>query len=104
MTASLAATLALKPDPGVEPLRPASSIFQRSRLSPASLIGVTSAHAGLLGLLLLAPDMAEPITPPRPLMVSLIEPKVEEPQPQPKPVVKPLPTPVLAGGRVETLR
>ncbi|WP_082708898.1 energy transducer TonB [Thiobacillus denitrificans] len=105
MTASLSATFALKPDPAVEPSRPASSMFARARISPASLIGVTFAHAGLLGLLLLAPDTPEPITPPRPLMVSLIETQVEEPQPQPKPepkpqppkpVVKPLPTPVLA--------
>jgi protein TonB len=75
------------------------------RLSPASLAAVTFAHAGLLGLLVLAPATPEPITPPRPLMVSLIEPQVEAPQPHPrpkpkpqppKPVAKPLPTPVLA--------
>lgn len=105
MTASLSATFALKPDPGVEPSRPASSMFRRARISPAALIGVTFAHAGLLGLLLLAPNTPEPITPPRPLMVSLIETQVEAPQPQakpepkpqpPKPVAKPLPTPVLA--------
>lgn len=91
MTASLSATLALKPDPGVEPSRPASSMFQHSRISPAALVGVTFAHAALLGLLLLAPDTPEPITPPRPLMVSLIEPKAEELQPQPKPEPKPQP-------------
>ncbi len=111
MTASLSATFALKPDPGVEPSRPASSMFARARISPASLIGVTFAHAGLLGLLLLAPDTPEPITPPRPLMVSLIEPRVEAPQPQlkpeprpqpPKPVAKPLPTPVLAAKSTPT--
>jgi len=105
MTASLSATFALKPDPGVEPSRPASSMFRRARISPAALIGVAFAHAGLLGLLLLAPDTPEPITPPRPLMVSLIEPQIEAPRPQakpepkpqpPKPVAKPLPTPVLA--------
>ncbi|MDP1534386.1 MAG: energy transducer TonB [Rubrivivax sp.] len=75
-----------------------------SRLSPASLAAVTLAHAGLLGLLL-AHAAPEPITPPRPLMVSLLTPTVETPQPQPKPepkpqppkpVTKPLPTPVLA--------
>ena len=73
------------------------------RLSPASLAAVTFGHAGLLGLLAMAPATPEPVTPPRPLMVSLIEPRVEAPQPQPKPrpqppkpVAKPLPTPVLA--------
>lgn len=107
MAASLFAPLALKPDSGVEPLRPTSSVFARARISPASLIGVTLAHAGLLGLLMLAPATPEPITPPRPLMVSLIEPRIEAPQPQPKPrpqppkpvaepVDKPRPTPVLA--------
>ena len=100
MTASLTAALALRPDPGLASTRAASS-FARARTSPASLIGVTFAHAGLLGLLLLAPDTPEPITPPRPLMVSLIEPRLEAPQPQPKPqppkpVARPLPTPVLA--------
>ncbi len=107
MTALLFAPLSWKSDSGVETLRPASSMCARARISPASLIGVTLAHAGLLGLLVLAPDTPEPVTPPRPLMVSLIEPRVEAPQPQPKPrpqrpkpvarpVVKPLPTPVLA--------
>ena len=109
MTASLSATFALKPDPGVEPSRPASSTFPRARISPTPLIGVTLAHAGLLGLLLFAPDATEPVTPPRPLMVSLIVPDTEEPRPQlkpeprprpPKPVVKPLPPPpVLAAQR-----
>lgn len=75
------------------------------RLSPVRLGAVALAHAGLLGLLGLAPDTPEPITPPRSLMVSLIEPVVEVQQPQPKsepkpqppkPVVRPLPTPVLA--------
>jgi periplasmic protein TonB len=75
------------------------------RLPPGVLVAVTLAHAGLLAALLLAPRAAEPITPPRPLMVSLIEPRIEasEPQPKPepkprppKPVAKPLPTPVLA--------
>ena len=109
MTASLSATFALNPDPGVEPSRSASSTFQRARISPTPLIGVTLAHAGLLGLLLFAPDATEPVTPPRPLMVSLIVPDTEKPRPQlkpeprpqpPKPVVKPLPPPpVLAAQR-----
>jgi protein TonB len=104
MTASLTAALALKPDLGLESPRLASPMFARARISPASLIGVTFAHAGLLGLLLLAPATPEPITPPRPLMVSLIEPQIEtpqlepkpEPRPQPPKQAKPLPTPVLA--------
>ncbi|OZA31642.1 MAG: hypothetical protein B7X82_15530 [Hydrogenophilales bacterium 17-64-65] len=109
MTASLSATFAMKPDLRVGPSRPASSMFQHSRISPAALVGVAFAHAALLGLLLLAPDTTEPITPPRPLMVSLIEPEVEEPQPQPKrqpklqppkPVVKPLPPPPILEGTV----
>jgi protein TonB len=102
MTASLTAALALKPDLGPESPRLASS-FARARISPAALMGVTFAHAGLLGLLLLAPATPEPITPPRPLMVSLTEPQIEAPQPEPKPrpqppkpEAKPLPTPVLA--------
>ena len=83
-------------------------MFQHSRISPAALVGVAFAHAALLGLLLLAPDTTEPITPPRPLMVSLIEPEVEEPQPQPKrqpklqppkPVVKPLPPPPILAAK-----
>ncbi len=74
------------------------------RLSPASLAAVTFAHAGLLGLLVYAPATPEPVTPPRPLMVSLIEPRLEAPQPHPRPesqpqpprpVAKSLPTPVL---------
>lgn len=101
MPPPLAATFAFKPDIGVEPSRPASSMFQHSRISPAALIGVTFAHAGLLSLLLLAPATPEPVTPPRPLMATLIDPKIEEPQPEPKPQppkpeAKPLPTPVLA--------
>lgn len=103
MAASLFAPLALKPDSGLQPLRPTSSVFARASISPASLIGVTLAHAGLLGLLVLAPATPDTITPPRPLMVSL--PSVEAPQPHPKPepkaqppkpVAKPRPTPVLA--------
>jgi protein TonB len=79
--------------------------LDRPPTSRTAVAGVTLAHAGLLGLLLLAPATPESITPPRPLMVSLIEPQVEAPQPQPKPepkpqppkpVAKPLPAPVLA--------
>ena len=76
--------------------------LDRPRISRTAVAGVTLAHAGLLGLLLLAPDAPEPVTPPQTLTVSLIKPKAEEPQPRPKPeprlqppkpVVKPLPPP-----------
>jgi protein TonB len=71
------------------------------RLSPGQLVGVVLVHAGLLGVLLnTQPRLAEPVIPPRPLMVSLIEPATEVPQPKPepkpqppKPVIKPLPPP-----------
>lgn len=108
MTASLSATLDPQSDPKVEPSRPASAAFQQARISPAALVGVAFAHAALLGLLLLAPDTTEPITPPSPLIVSLIQPEVEEPQPQPKrqpklqppkPVVKPLPPPPILAAK-----
>ena len=78
--------------PGMQPDDP--------RLSPGLLAGVALAHAGLLAALLYAPRTAEPISLPRPLMVSLIEPAIEAPQPQPRPqpprpVVKPLPPPLV---------
>jgi len=72
------------------------------RLSPGQLAAVALAHAGLLAVLLNAPDALEPVTPPRTLTVSLIEDEQTEPQPEPRPtppqaVVKPLsPPPVLA--------
>jgi protein TonB len=102
MTATLSATSALITDFGEKPPRQTSSMLPRSRISPAALAGVTLAHIGLLAMLFLAPEPPEPITPPRPLTVSLIEPEVTEPEPQPqpepkpvppKPVVKPLPPP-----------
>lgn len=88
-------------------------MFGRARISPASLMGVTLAHAGLLGMVLLAPATPEPIALPRPLMVSLIEPRIEAPQPQsqpqlqpkpqpPKPAAKPQQTPVLAAQPMPT--
>lgn len=73
---------------------PGIVMFQRSRISPASLIGVAFAHAGLLlWVALAAPKTVMSITPTRPLTVSLIK-------PQPKPVAKPetkrpVPKPVL---------
>jgi protein TonB len=62
------------------------------RLSPGQLTVVVLVHAGLLGGLLNAqPRLAEPVVPPRPLMVSLIAPEIEAPQPKPKPEPKPRP-------------
>lgn len=72
------------------------------RLSPGQLAAVALAHAGLLAMLLNAPDALEAVTPPHALTVSLIEDEQAEPQPEPRPtpsqaVVKPLsPPPVLA--------
>lgn len=84
---------------------PTVSAFEDSpRLSPVSLATVVSVHVALLAWLVLAPDVSESITPPRPLTVSLIPPEVPEPQPElrpepkpepppPQPVAKPLPPP-----------
>ncbi|OJY55841.1 MAG: energy transducer TonB [Thiobacillus sp. 0-1251] len=62
-----------------------------ARLSRASLAGVVLAHAGLLAALLFVAHTPEPITPPLPITVSLIEPEVKEPDPQPKPEPRPQP-------------
>lgn len=95
MNPSLAAALAQQPDPRAERSHPAASAFRQTRISPAALIGVTLAHAGLLGLLVFMPEAPEPLTPPRPLMVSLVQPKVETPPPEPRPPQpKPKPEPV----------
>lgn len=97
MTASL--SLPLSNSPLAAAAGPAA---YAPRLSRTALAGVVAAHAALLGLFLLTPDTPVPITPPRPLTVSLIVPEVQEPEPQPepepvpvppKPVVKPLPPP-----------
>jgi protein TonB len=62
------------------------------RLSPGLMTVVVLVHAGLLGGLLNAqPRLAEPVVPPRPLMMSLIAPEIEAPQPQPQPEPKPRP-------------
>jgi protein TonB len=79
-------------------MTPSLSAFQPGspRLSSAQLAGVVLVHGGLLAVLLSSPDVIKPITPPHPLMVSLIEPEIEAPRPEPKPqpalpVIKPLP-------------
>ncbi|OGU23511.1 MAG: energy transducer TonB [Hydrogenophilales bacterium RIFOXYD1_FULL_62_11] len=65
-------------------------------MSRASLASVALVHAAVLAALLFtATAVPKPVTPSRPLTVSLIVPEIETPQP--KPVVKPLtPPPVLA--------
>lgn len=100
----------MKPEPtGSAPARPqaaaraaASALPYSPRLSPGVLAAAAGLHALALGLLALKPDAPEPITPPRPLTVSLIPPDAPEPEPTPepkpkppppKPVVKPLPPP-----------
>ncbi|MFN3751871.1 MAG: TonB family protein [Thiobacillus sp.] len=112
MTVSLANAIA--PDPA-RPAAPALHAWPTRRrvcLSRASLAGVLGAHAALLAWLVFAPAPSVPITPPRPLTVSLIVPETrraeppppkpestpEPPKPEstpapPQPVVKPLPTP-----------
>ena len=102
MNASLAPAPAVQPDPGVERSRPALAAFQQTRVSPAALIGVALAHAGLLGLMVLMPKAPQPLTAPRPLMVSLVQPPIEKPQPKiqpqprpPKPAVKPVAKPLI---------
>lgn len=86
----------------------ATQQIQLTRHSPGLLAAVMACHAAALGVLLATPDKAEPIVPPRPLSVSLIElreeavkpePKHEPPKPlppkplPPKPVVMPIPAP-----------
>lgn len=60
------------------------------RLSPLALACVLAGHAALIGWLAFAPDSPEPVTPPKPLMVSLIAPEPEAPKPPP-PKVEPRP-------------
>lgn len=88
-----------------EPPLAANPALPVPRISRATLAAVALAHAGLLAALLHATETSAPVAPPRPLKVSLIEPKPEvrqsEPKPQPpKPAIKPLPpSPVLAAQR-----
>ncbi len=65
--------------------------LNQPRTSRTTVAVVTLAHAGLLGLLLYAPDSPAPVTPPRTLMVNLIEFAVEQPEAQPKPEPRPAP-------------
>lgn len=64
--------------------------WQLPRVSRTTLAAVVLAHAGLLAALLIASDTPAPVTPPRPLTVSLIVPETQPPTPAlPKP--QPLP-------------
>lgn len=97
MTPSLIAPSAVKADLPVI-ARPATAALPYStQLSRGSLAGVVLAHAGLLVALLFVARTPEPVIPPHPITVSLIEPEAIEPDPQPKPKpqprVKPLPPP-----------
>lgn len=99
MTASLTAPFAVKADLPDAVRFATAALPYSARLSRASLAGVALAHASLLAALLFVARTPEPVTPPRPITVSLIEPEVKEqpkpePRPQPpKPLVKPLPPP-----------
>lgn len=91
MTPSLIAPSAVKADLPVI-ARPATAALPYStQLSRGSLAGVVLAHAGLLVALLFVARTPEPIIPPHPITVSLIEPEAIEPDPQPKPKPKPQP-------------
>lgn len=69
--------------------------------SPGVLVAVVLAHAVLLALLLTRPRAPQPLTPPVPLSVRLIQAAVEQPAPAPaspqppQPVLKQTPPPVL---------
>ncbi len=93
MTATLTASPEFKNDHDTAAARGARSTFQRTRISPALLLTVSLGHAGLLGLLLFASDSPEPVTPPRPLTISLISPEAAKPQPTPQPKPQPQPRP-----------
>lgn len=79
----------------------ATTLMDSPRLSRTSLAGVALAHAAVLAALLLStPSVPKPVTPPRPITVSLVEQPTVTPDPQPepepvppKPQVKPLPPP-----------
>lgn len=89
MTATLTVSPVFKKDHDTATARSTRSTFQRTHISPVSLLTVSLAHAGLLGLLLFTTDTPRPITPPRPLTISLISPEVEKPQPAPQPKPRP---------------
>lgn len=91
MTPSLTASMHVSPRAPVPVRAYALTSIYAPRLSPTSLAAVAGVHAFVLALLFIAPAVPEPVTPPRPLTVSLIEPEVVDPEPQPKPEPKPVP-------------
>lgn len=106
MTPSLTAPAARNDGTPNTALTTAASLPYTPHLSRLALAGVVLVHAGFLAVLLLAvADKAKTITPPRPLMVSLIEDEQPEPEPEvrptpPQPVVKPqTPPPILVAKR-----
>ncbi len=114
MTAALTASFVLPPDRPAQALFATEALPYFARLSRASLICVVLAHVGVLTMLLVVNRASDPITPPRPIIVSLIEPEIEQPKPQikpeprptpPKPVTKLLPPPpVLIAEPLPTLQ
>lgn len=103
MTSSLSARSILENSSPTPADLCAATLPYSPRLTRASLAGVALAHAAVLAALLLtATAVPKPVTPPRPLTVSLIVPEIETPQVKPatapaRVVVKPLtPPPVLA--------
>ena len=60
------------------------------RLSPGVLAGVMLIHAGILAMILTRPSATQPVTPPAPLFVRLIEAAAVQPEPTPVPV-RPMP-------------
>lgn len=100
MTPSLTAPSAVKADLPAIARRVTAALPYPARLSRGSLTGVVLALAGLLAALSTVARTPEPVIPPHPITVSLIEPEVTAPDPQPeprpqppKPRVKPLPAP-----------
>ncbi|WP_296640209.1 energy transducer TonB [Thiobacillus sp. 65-1402] len=97
----MTATPAWKTVTATEPQLALVPLLRMPHTSRATLAVVALAHAGLLTALLNAPETPKPINsinPPRPLMVSLIEPEVPQVKPEPKaqppkPAIKPLPPP-----------
>jgi len=94
MAASLTSSTVWGPAPLATLQSAAGLSILLPRVSRTLLTVVILAHAGLLlWVAFAAPKTVIPITPPRPLTVSLIKPQVEEPQPKPvaKPEAKPTP-------------
>lgn len=81
MTALPSAPSPLNADPLFAAAR-ATSTLPRPAAMATAVAGVMLAHAGLVGVFLFTPVDAEPVAPPRPLMVSVIEPEPAQRAPQ----------------------